>query len=362
MALGERIRDCRQRLQLSQEKLAEMMGVTRQAVTKWESDQSAPSTENLFKLAELFGTTTDFLLEVEKSQEKKPAVAETYCGKSCTGCQYQVQLSCPGCKKGPGRLWHGACAISRCCREKGHPSCQGCDLAARCANFKERARKPVIRLNKINEQLAQRKQMQESSEVLGAWLWILFWLVIPSSLASLLTSAAEAVPFLRIPGAVLSFVSALAAGWILLKLRNTSDHYRISGICQMIFACGSVMLTVLESVTSSSWVLLIQIPTAIIGAVAAYHEYTAHAYVLNRLAKVLPVPQAAELADKWETLWKWQIGLVAAMVSSIVLILILPGLGMLVLLAGLIGSPVTSILHLVYQYKTAKLFRTQQIE
>ncbi len=67
MALGERIKTCRQSSGMSQEKLAELVGVSRQAVTKWESDQSAPSTENLFRLAEIFGTTVDFLLSSENT-------------------------------------------------------------------------------------------------------------------------------------------------------------------------------------------------------------------------------------------------------------------------------------------------------
>lgn len=65
MALGTRIKECRQKAGLSQEKVAELVGVSRQAVTKWESDQSAPNTENLFKLAEILGTTVDFLLTSE---------------------------------------------------------------------------------------------------------------------------------------------------------------------------------------------------------------------------------------------------------------------------------------------------------
>ena len=62
MALGEKIRACRQDAGMSQEKVAEFVGVSRQAVTKWEANQSVPNTENLFKLAEIFGTTVDFLL------------------------------------------------------------------------------------------------------------------------------------------------------------------------------------------------------------------------------------------------------------------------------------------------------------
>lgn len=67
MELGERIREARLRAHLSQEKVAELIGVSRQAVTKWESGLSAPSTDNLFKLAEVLGTTVDILIAPEDS-------------------------------------------------------------------------------------------------------------------------------------------------------------------------------------------------------------------------------------------------------------------------------------------------------
>ena len=69
MTLGERIRQCRMDAHLSQEKVAELVGVSRQAVTKWETNQSAPSTDNLFRLAEILGTTVDFLASPEQSEE-----------------------------------------------------------------------------------------------------------------------------------------------------------------------------------------------------------------------------------------------------------------------------------------------------
>lgn len=77
MALGERIKECRQNSGMSQEKVAELVGVSRQAVTKWESNQSAPNTENLFKLAEIFGTTVDLLLS--SGEESKRSLAEELC-------------------------------------------------------------------------------------------------------------------------------------------------------------------------------------------------------------------------------------------------------------------------------------------
>ena len=73
MALGERIKKCRQSAGMFQEKVAEGVGVSRQAVTKWETNQSAPNTENLFKLAGIFGTTVDLLLAPDEGSNQTPA-------------------------------------------------------------------------------------------------------------------------------------------------------------------------------------------------------------------------------------------------------------------------------------------------
>ena len=73
MELSERIKALRQKHGLSQEKLAEQVGVSRQAVAKWEAGQSAPSTDNLFRLAEVLDTTVDLLLQKEPTSEDSPA-------------------------------------------------------------------------------------------------------------------------------------------------------------------------------------------------------------------------------------------------------------------------------------------------
>lgn len=77
MTLGEKIKEQRIAHGLSQETLAEAMGVSRQAVTKWEADQSVPSSEKLILLAKLFHISLDTLIgnEVtsrEVPQDKKP--------------------------------------------------------------------------------------------------------------------------------------------------------------------------------------------------------------------------------------------------------------------------------------------------
>ena len=60
--LGKRISANRKRMGLTQEQLAEQLGVTAQAVSKWENDQSCPDITMLPRLAEIFGITTDELL------------------------------------------------------------------------------------------------------------------------------------------------------------------------------------------------------------------------------------------------------------------------------------------------------------
>ena len=60
--LGKRIMQHRKRCGLTQDQLAEKLGITAQAVSKWENDQSCPDITMLPMLAELFGTTTDALL------------------------------------------------------------------------------------------------------------------------------------------------------------------------------------------------------------------------------------------------------------------------------------------------------------
>ena len=71
MALGEQIKEHRKNAGLSQDMVAELVGVSRQAVTKWEVGQSTPSTENLIRLAQIFGTTVDQLIAAPPSAEKQ---------------------------------------------------------------------------------------------------------------------------------------------------------------------------------------------------------------------------------------------------------------------------------------------------
>lgn len=65
--LGKRIAAHRKRLGLTQDQLAEQLGITAQAVSKWENEQSCPDITMLPRLAQIFGTTTDALLGIEQN-------------------------------------------------------------------------------------------------------------------------------------------------------------------------------------------------------------------------------------------------------------------------------------------------------
>ena len=65
-SLGEALKTHRTNCNMTQEFVAEAMGVSRQAVSKWENGTSDPSTSNLIKLAKLYGVSGEELLrEIE---------------------------------------------------------------------------------------------------------------------------------------------------------------------------------------------------------------------------------------------------------------------------------------------------------
>lgn len=62
-SLGEALKEHRLRCQMTQEFVAEQLGVSRQAVSKWENGTSDPSTSNLLALAKLYGISPEELLK-----------------------------------------------------------------------------------------------------------------------------------------------------------------------------------------------------------------------------------------------------------------------------------------------------------
>jgi len=74
MSLGDRIVELRKIAGLSQYELAKVMEVSRQAVSKWESDQSSPDVMNLIHLAEVLDTDIEYLATGRRTYGRRPPV------------------------------------------------------------------------------------------------------------------------------------------------------------------------------------------------------------------------------------------------------------------------------------------------
>lgn len=69
-SLGEALKEHRIRCKMTQEFVAERLGVSRQAVSKWENGTSDPSTANLLALAKLFGVSPEELLNAAQTDSE----------------------------------------------------------------------------------------------------------------------------------------------------------------------------------------------------------------------------------------------------------------------------------------------------
>lgn len=73
MTLGQTIAQLRKEKKLSQDELADLLGVSRQSVSKWETDASVPELDKLVRLSDMFGVTLDALI---RGEESAPALAQ----------------------------------------------------------------------------------------------------------------------------------------------------------------------------------------------------------------------------------------------------------------------------------------------
>ncbi len=286
-------------------------------------------------------------------------MSETYCGKICEECTHKERIGCLGCKPGQGTAATGECDLAKCCKGKGHSTCDTCSFHTTCGTLRGRGNEPEYRLRKMAieaEIKAEREaELARRAPFLGKWLWLLFLLVIPGVLAGIMTddNVVQWIPALYIPGLILDVCSTVAYGLILLKVSKEEAHYRTAGICSLVAGGISALVAVISVSSVVTWTLILTLSAALVGMFGEYHEYMGHAAVLHNLDD--------ELSEKWCKLWKWFIGTFAAMFGSVIVTAIIPVLGLLALLAASIGVIVMSVWKLVYLYQTAQVFREYDI-
>lgn len=274
----------------------------------------------------------------------------TYCGKNCEECTYKAELSCTGCQSGPGRAVIGDCKLAHCCRDKGHTTCDTCELKRNCGKWLDKGSIPKQRIERRIELQKEQEIIARRAPFLGKWLWILFWLVVPSEISGIMTmdKVVEAFPLLRVPGLVLGITCSLVYSLILLRISSEHESYRLAGL----FGIGSTLLEVFMLVLGSTGglVFLISLIKIAVGLLMTYHEYKAHG------ESVYPVD--ADLSECWEKLWKWKLYSIAGLAGSVILTIISRFLGVVLLFASIIFMLVVSVFKLIYLYQTAQAFRS----
>lgn len=77
MTIGNRIISLRKAQQFSQEDIADKIGVSRQSVSKWETDACAPDAYNLIALSKVLNTSVEYIVTGQTSAEEKPQEKQT---------------------------------------------------------------------------------------------------------------------------------------------------------------------------------------------------------------------------------------------------------------------------------------------
>lgn len=276
-------------------------------------------------------------------------MTETFCGKDCDLCQEKLSEACRGCKEGPGRRFGGDCPIADCCREKYHANCDTCQEAMSCTKRQEKDQMPQLRMAEASAKEEKEVQKREKAKVLGKWLWILFWLLIPNIIAGIMSaeSLKPISPKMYYFGTILGVAVEVVYCVILFKLRHIEEKYGRAAICTI----AGVVLAVIGLILTEEllvFAVLFLIATVTVSLASTYFLYYAHAAVLEDFD--------VEFSGKWKTLWKWQVICLGVAVAGSCL-LFLGVLAALLVLVSAIGIAVISIVQLVYLYRMAVLFR-----
>lgn len=364
MSIGSKIAQYRKEKGLTQETLAQLIGVTNQAVSKWESDQCCPDIQILPKLADIFDVSVDALFDreaVNATTNSSPSedhhetvpkesapVTSTFCAKSCSTCPQKEAMGCPGCKIGPGNQINGDCEIARCCRAKGHQTCSTCAQNVHCGQLKSSHRMPEYRRKKQEAAEKERLTLQLRAPFFAKWLTVLFWLFITTELVSLLDNdlVLQYFPILKTPAVAIGLVFAIARAAILLILSKKQYQYRVAGICG-IFA--GIVQALSAFISSDVAQILLLIASVALTITALYHEYQGHIQALYGVNEIL--------SQKWSDLWRWQAVILALTVGGALSVTLFSLLAALAVLVGSIGSIVVGIIRLVYLYQSAAAFR-----
>ena len=269
---------------------------------------------------------------------------EMYCGKDCQSCSEREQTGCGGC-----RSQNQHCTIAQCCEDKGHMSCETCAFRDGCRKLLAKENMPSYIRRQLEFQravqeraLAREAEAARNAPLMAKWLWLMFWMNVPSLLIALPGELGGMTTFSEVGGAICSLIVC----WMLLQIKSVDERY---GKAALLTAIGVVLNLAASFITNTGLNLLVLLPTAVVSLVGSYNQYQAHGDVVGGVD--------AALGERWLKLWKWEIISVGCMLGGAVFMLIVPMLGALVVLASALAAAVVSIMTIVNLYKSAQAFR-----
>nr|WP_325211204.1 DUF3795 domain-containing protein [uncultured Oscillibacter sp.] len=274
---------------------------------------------------------------------------ENICGKSCESCVWKDQLNCAGCREDMGRPFSGPCGIAACCREKGHEACDTCTYFSLCSRRAGRDDVPRQELQRRDGEAARQRRLAETAPLMGKWVWLMFWLVVPLELAGLLTVdlVTQAFPAAETVGTALKFLCGLAYALFLWKLTPVLREYRTAALCQAVITLMDLVLLFIPE--ESGLIILLGIPSLVVSFYGSYVEFHSHAQAVE--------PLDADLAAGWRKLWKLLLLSLGSMFLLFLAIFMGPFIALLVMLAAVGLAIYYAVTRMVYLWRTARRFR-----
>lgn len=207
-------------------------------------------------------------------------------------------------------------------------------------------------LQRLQAEATGKRRKQEQAAFLGKWLWVLFWMFLPSLVAGLLTDPTLTAQFpqLSLPGTVFSLAYTVAYGVILLLLSKECAKYKLAGA----FVIAGGLVGLLPSLISaaqynSNLSLLLTLPGLALSIAAQFMEFYGHSQVIE--------PYNNTLSLRWKQLWTWNLILTLVNFASGLLLSVSWFFGLVLGLLASVASLALLVLKLVYLYRTAQLFR-----
>lgn len=266
------------------------------------------------------------------------------CGRDCGHCCGWKDFGCKGCGASKGEPVWGTCRVAACCEARGVDRCGDCVLESSC----------VLRaecMGRMDQTVGERRErLKTEAPILGKWFGVLFWMLILWQGIGFLTgeSFLGRVRAVFLAGAVLRLAAAAGMVFALWRLSAVNRRYQVAAWLYAFTILGNLpaQLAAGEAGTGAT---LLSVVAGIAGIFYCYMLCTASAEVLEGVNRQLGRP--------WRLLWKWNAGLLLGTVGTMLIVLAIPSLGLIVMLAAMVGVWIIMVAELVLLHRAGKAFR-----